>query len=102
MPMIIGKINNDGDKHWEGLFFVCLQNIQEIIIFEETHGSVSNLKMNTSNALDNSFEKPRNEVFNFVHLTDFEDLLKLCQEKGFLDAVGEWPVLKKSFEKRNC
>jgi hypothetical protein len=102
MPMVVGEINNDGNEHWESFFFIRLQNIEEVIVFEEAHGSVGNLKMDASNALDYSFEKARNEMFNFVHLTDFEDLLKFCQEKCFLDAVGEWPVLKKSLEEWNC
>ena len=99
--MIVSQVNNDRNKHWEGVFLVCLQNIQEVIVFEETHGSISNLKMDTSNALDNSFEKSRNQMFYFLHLTDFEDLLQLSQEKSFLDTVGKWPILKKSLEKRN-
>jgi len=57
--------------------------------------------MDATNTFDNSFEKSGYEMFNLVHLTDFENLLKLCQEKSFLDTVGKRPKLKKSFEKRN-
>jgi len=99
--MIVRKVNNDGYEHWECSIFIGLQNIEEVIVFEETHGSVGNLQMDASNAFDNSFEKLRYEIGYFVNLTDLEDLLKLSQEKGFLDTVGKWPVLKKSLEKRN-
>ena len=100
--MVFSKVNNNWNQHWECLFLVVLEYIKEVIILEEAHSSIGNLKMDTSYTLDYSFEKARNEMFNFVYLTDFEDLLKFCQEKCFLDAVGEWPVLKKSLEEWNC
>ena len=78
--MVFSEVDNDGNEHWEGFFLVGLQDVQEVIVFEEAHGSISNLQMDATNALDNSFEKLGNEMFNFVHLTDFEDLLKFSQE----------------------
>ena len=99
--MILSKINDNRNKHRECFLLVGLKDIQEVIIFEEAHCSIGHLQMNATNALDNSFEKPRNEVFNLVHLTDLENLLKFSQEESLLDTVGEGPELKKSLEKRN-
>ena len=72
--MVLSKVYNDWNKHWESLFLVSLQNIQEIIVFEEAHRSICNLKMNTSNTLNNSLEKFWDEMFDLIDFTDFEDL----------------------------
>ena len=52
---ISNRIDN-WHKHWEGGALVSLQQREEIIVFKEAHSSVCNLKMWTSNALDQSFE----------------------------------------------
>ena len=74
--MVLSKVYNDRNKHWESLFLVSLQDIEEVIIFKETHGSISNLKMDTSNTLNNSLEKFWNKMFDFVYFTDFKNFLK--------------------------
>jgi hypothetical protein len=43
VPVVISKINDDWDEHWEGLILVSLENVQEIIILEEAHSSIGNL-----------------------------------------------------------
>ena len=60
---------------------------------EEAHGSVCNLEMDTSNALDDSLEEPWDQMIDLVDLTNLKDFLKFGQEEGLLDAVGKWPVL---------
>lgn len=55
--MVLSQIDYDRNKHWECLFLVSLKDIKEVVVFKETHGSVSNLQMDTSNALNNSLEK---------------------------------------------
>jgi len=57
MPMVLGQIDNDRYKHWEGFLFVCLQDIQEVVILEEAHGPICNLQMNASNASDDPLEE---------------------------------------------
>lgn len=56
MPVIISQVNDDGHEHRECLVFVRLQDIEEIIVLEEAHGSVGDLEMNTADTSDNSFE----------------------------------------------
>ena len=99
MPVVFCQINDNRDKHWEGLVFVCLQNVEEIIIFEETHGTISNLQVNTTNTLNNSLEKFRDQSVNFVYFTHFKYFLQFSQEKSLFYTVSKRPVLQKSFEK---
>ena len=99
--MVLSEMNNYRHKHWESLILVGLQNVQKVVILEEAHSSIGNLKMNTANALDDSLEQPWDKVFDLFDFTDLKDLLKLGQEKCFLDAVGKRPVLEQSFKKRN-
>lgn len=73
--MILGKVYDNWNKHWESFLFVSLQDIQEIVIFKEAHCSVCNLKMNTSNALNNSLEKSWNQMLNLVNFTYFKYFL---------------------------
>jgi hypothetical protein len=101
MPMVFGQIDNDGDQHWECFLLIGFEDVQEVVVFEETHSSISDLKMNATNAFNNSFEKSRNKVFNSINLAHFKDLLKLGQEQSLLDAVSKRPILKKSFQERN-
>jgi len=93
MPMVFGQVNDDWYEHWEGLLFVGLKDIQEVVVLEEAHGSVCNLEMDTSNALDDSLEEPWDQMIDLVDLTNLKDFLKFGQEEGLLDAVGKWPVL---------
>ena len=100
--MIICEIYNNRDQHWESLVLISLQNVQEVIVLKETHSSVSNLQVDTSNASHNSLEKFRNQMFNFVDFTNFQNFLKFSQEKSLFDAVSKWPVFEETFKKSNC
>ena len=97
--MVFCKMANDWYKHGESLILVGLQDVKEIVVLEKAHCSISNLQMDTSNASDDSLEKFWNEMLNFVYFTDFKYFLKLSQEKGFLDAICKWPILKESVQK---
>ena len=101
VPMIFSQVDNDGDQHWECLLFIGFEDVQKVVVFEETHSSISDLKMNATDTFNNSFKKSRNKVFNSINLAHFKDLLKLGEEQSFLDAVSKRPILKKSFQKRN-
>lgn len=76
--MVLSQINNNWDKHRESEFFVGFENVEEIIILKETHGSVRNLQVSSSNASDNSLEKFSDEMFNLIDFTDFQHFLKFC------------------------
>ena len=73
--MVFSKVNNNWNQHWECLFLVVLEYIKEVIILEEAHSSIGNLKMDTTNALNNSLEKLDNELINFIDFTYFQDFL---------------------------
>ena len=101
MPVILSQVNDDWHKHWEGLLLIRLQDVEEVIVFEEAHGSVSDLQMDAANALYDSLEKLWNQMLNLVDLANLEDLLQLGQEERLLDTVGEGPKLEQTFQKRN-
>ena len=98
MPVVFSEVHDNGHEHGEGLVLVGLQDVQEIVILEETHRTVSHLQMDTTDALHDTLEETRDQMLDPVDFAHFEDLLQLSQEQGFLDAVGEWPVLKKAIE----
>ena len=98
--MILSQVNNDWHKHWEGLLLVGLQDVEEVVIFEEAHGSVSDLQVDAANALDDPLEQLRNQMLYFVDLAHLEHLLQLRQEQRLLDAVGEGPELEQAFQER--
>jgi len=97
VPVIFSEVYDNWDEHRESLFLIGLQNIEEVVIFEEAHGSISNLKMDTADALYDPLKKPRNKKFYFIDLTYFENFLKFSEEKGLFNAVSKWPILKQTF-----
>lgn len=100
--MVVCEINDYRNQHWERLVLVSLEDVEEVVVLEEAHGSIGNLKMDSANASDNSLEEFRDQMFNFVYFANFQDLLQLSQEQSFLNAVGERPVLEQPFQQRNC
>ena len=99
--MVLREVNDDGHEDWEGLVLVGLENIEEVVILEETHGSVSHLQMITTNTLDNTLEEPLNQWFDVLDFADLNNLLKLGEEKRLLDTVSKGPKLEKTLEERN-
>lgn len=49
--------------------------------------------MNSSDALDDSFEQLGNHVLDLVDLAHLEHFLELCEEQGLLDTVSKRPKL---------
>ena len=43
VPMVLSKFNDDWYEDWEGLFLVSLENVEEVVILEEAHSTVSYL-----------------------------------------------------------
>ena len=43
MPMVLSELNNDRYEDGEGLVFVSLENVEEVVILEEAHRAVSYL-----------------------------------------------------------
>jgi hypothetical protein len=57
VPMVLRQVNDHGNEHWERLFLVGLQDVQEVIVFEEAHGPVGDLQVDATNAFYNYLEK---------------------------------------------
>ena len=70
MPVVLRQINNDRNQHVESLILVGLQDVQEVVILEEAHSSVSHLQVDTSNAGHDSLEESLDQPRNFVNLAD--------------------------------
>jgi len=45
VPVGFCHVNDDGDEEGEGVALVSFENVEEIVIFEEAHGAVCHLKM---------------------------------------------------------
>lgn len=99
--MVVGKVHNNRNKHGEGLLLVALQDVQEIVVLEEAHSSVSNLQVDASNASHDSLEKAGNQVLDLVNFADFKNFLKFSEEKGLFDAVSIRPVSEQTVEERD-
>ena len=98
---MLSKIHDNGDEHGEGLVLVGLQDVEEVIVLEEAHGTIGDLKMVSTNGSDDALEEAGNQVLNLLNFANFKDFLKFSQEESFLDAVGKWPVLEEAFEERD-
>jgi len=75
MPVVFSQVNNDWNQHWESFLFVVLKNVKEIVILKEAHSSIGNLKMDTTNALNNSLKKFDDKFINLIDFTDFKNFL---------------------------
>ena len=73
--MVFSEVNDDWNQHWESFLFVVLKDIEEVVILEEAHSSIGNLKMDTTNALNDSLEKFDDKSINLIDFTDFKNFL---------------------------
>ena len=80
VPVVLRQVHDNWNQHWERFLLVGLQNVEEVIILEKAHSSVSHLQMDATNALDDSLEQLWNQRLNLVDLAYLEHLLKLRQE----------------------
>lgn len=99
--MSFSNWGNDWDQQGESEGFIVLQDSQEVIIFEETHGSISNLEVWSSNTFNKSLEKFIDKIFQFIDLADLKNLQQLSQEHDLLVRVGEWPISQQSLNQMN-
>lgn len=102
VPVVFRQINDNRNQHWESLFFICLQNVQEVIIFKEAHRSIGNLKVDTADTFNNSLEKFWDQTIYFVYFTYLKYLLKLCQEQSFFYTICKRPKFEQTFQQRYC
>jgi len=80
VPVVLSQMHNNGHQHGECFLLVGFENVQEIVILEEAHGSVSNLQMDSSDALHDPLEQLADERLHLVDLAHLEDLLQFSQE----------------------
>ena len=98
VPVILSEIVDDWDEHGESLLLVGLKDVQEVVILEEAHGSISYLQVISANWLDNSLEQLGDQIYDLVDFAHLEHLLQLGQEESLLDTVGEGPVSEETLE----
>jgi hypothetical protein len=60
VPVVITKVNNNGNDNRKGDVFEVLEDVNEKLVFEVAHCSVSHLQMRRGHASDYSLE----DVFN--------------------------------------
>ena len=75
VPVVFCEVADDRNKHGEGLVLVSLKNVKEVVILEEAHGSIRNLKMDSTDAFNDSLEEFEDEMVNLVNFANFKDLL---------------------------
>ena len=92
--MVLGKVHDNWNEHWEGFRFVRLQDVQEVVILKETHSSVGNLQVITTNALHNALEEALDQRLNLLDLANLEHLLEFGQEERLLYTIREGPILE--------
>jgi hypothetical protein len=97
VPVGFGQSGDDGHQKGEGEIFIGFEDCEEIVIFEEAHGSICNLKMGTRDAFDKSFEEFRNKVFELGDFTHLQNLKQFSQEHNFFSRIGKWPVSEETF-----
>lgn len=96
--MSLSQMANDWDQKRESVRFVCFKDVQEVIVLEETHGSVSDLKVQSWNAFHKSFEDLWNVWLEFLHFTGFQNFDQFRNEHDLFWRVGKRPVLDKTVE----
>ena len=72
--MILCKVHYNWNKHWERFLFIGLENVEEVIIFEKAHCSIGDVKVRTSDALDESGEKSLQQRLVLSELLALDDL----------------------------
>lgn len=73
MPVIVGKLRDNRNKKRESVSLKVTDNVQEEFIFEETHGSISDLEVRTSNTLNNTLEELGDYIIKTLAVTNFDD-----------------------------
>ena len=91
-------MTNNWNQQWESIRLVSFKNVQEVIIFEETHGAISDLKVETRDAFDKSLEDLRNVWLELLHLASFQDFNQFRNEHDLFRRVSKGPVLNESIE----
>jgi hypothetical protein len=56
VPVGLSHVDDDWDEEGEGVALVGLEDVEEIVILEEAHCPISNLKMQARDALHQSLE----------------------------------------------
>jgi hypothetical protein len=91
-------VNDDRNEQWEGIALVGFEDIQEVVILEEAHGSIGYLKMKPRNAFYQAFEDLGDVGLQALHLTGLKHLDQFRDEHDFLGGIRERPVLDQAVE----
>jgi hypothetical protein len=100
--MIISQFINFWYHNWENFILILSYDIQEILVFKEAHGSITDVHILTSDTSDHPFEEFWYEMLHSGWVDYLQNFFELCQIQELLLCISKWPVLKKSFKKRDC
>ena len=123
VPVVLREVDDHGHEHREGLLLVGLDDVQKVVILEETHGFarhvnrmefrqrlpgsntlyrlatiLAELQGDIPTALHDPLEQPRDQRLDLVHFADLDDRIQLSEEEDLLGAVGEGPVLQQALK----
>ncbi len=76
--MVFSEVDDNWNEHWESLVLISLENIEEVVVLEEAHGSVGDLQVNTTDASNDSLEESWNQVLDLVNFANLQYFLKFC------------------------
>jgi hypothetical protein len=98
VPVVVSEVDDNGDEHGEGLRLVGLEDVEEVVVLEEAHGTIGYLQMDTADTSNDTLEKSLDEHFNLFDFAHFQNFLQFGQEECFFNAVGEGPVLEETLK----
>jgi hypothetical protein len=91
-------VNNDRNEQWEGIALVGFEDIQEVVVLEEAHGSIGYFKMNPRNACYQAFEDLGDVGLQVLDFTGLKHLGQFRDEHDFLGGIRERPVFDQAVE----
>lgn len=100
MPMCVSNLADDRHQEGEGEVLVTLEDGEEVIVLEEAHGPVCNLKVWSCDTFDQSLEEFWDEGFEFGDLAHLQHFKELVEEHDLLGRVGEGPIAQQTFHEK--
>ena len=99
--MIVRLVRYGRHHHRERHLFVCFQDVQKVVVLENTHGAFGQLQVVSTDRSDDSFEETWDQMADLLDFAQFKHFLKLSQEEFFFDAVSKGPILEEAFKERD-
>jgi hypothetical protein len=100
VPVGFSHMADDGYQQREGVGFVGLEDCQEVVIFEEAHGTISHLQVQPRNALHQPLKEFGNVGLQLLHLAGLQHLQNLSDKHYLLRGVCKGPVPEQSLQEQ--